>query len=508
MVRQWVKRQDPNFELGPWQPNGSFLDHLDEQRFRDIQHTVMQNAASNDPAPMRLLRGFHIMMGNTWGPEQEAQARSSRGIVSQISSFLMRWAPDLWDKMHGSRGSVASLASAIAKARRRDPSMTAEMATQQAEELAEQLYANPMIHRGFSMRDMGLAYGEAAKRGIVGRFGDTQSMVKDLTPVIGALSAVRDTMGGKGYDVSDVRGLFAALDNVAPSAGYNYREAERAIRVGNQLSRRGGMMGDAMARAGQSIRGTGTSLEEFNQLNKKLTADAGGSNSFHMLAGAARAEVAGMLKPDSRASQILESAVADYDLTGFDPRTWREIMLESAVNPHDIGTPQHDRSENNQFVRNNPKYRNLALAVRANQQQIDHGDRLAQIEQRFANSPNKQMHIEGALSRFARQRGYKNRQQYAGLHGDNAKQLNAVMDNAENKARIAQNASHLGWAGPVARTADALKKDNPTPTSVGAAFLGVIDDPQLSKPAAPTTPKPAAPVTPLKPLNPLDARYA
>lgn len=503
-LRRWVKSVDPDLVLGPWQPKGNILDHLDEQRFQDMQNEIMRSATSNDPEVAKVLKGFNTMLGGEWGPEQEAQAKAVQGNLAEVAPFLMRWAPEWWDSMHGGEGSVASLASAIADTNRYDPNFTAQDAVQQAEAIVREMYGdpvagtdgNPMLHRGFSMRDVGQIYREAAKRGLIGRGVAADTALERMTPVIGAVSAVRDTVGPAGYDPSDIPGLFSALDTIAPNAHYDFSRAERDIRIGKQLARQGGPFGAAMGAAGQTATGAGVSLPQLQAQHAQLTSQAGKSEIGNLLAATARADDAGMLRRDSAAKKFLDKAVKG-ELEEFRPEQWRQLMLQSGVDLPTSMALETQREANQAFLEQSPKYSQIATAVRAAQPAFDHQPAFQRLERQYAGQHPEV--LRGAKSEYVRRQGYSGGlPHYNLLHGPAAGQLHNVWADARNRANYAANTAHYGWKGPIARTVDAVKDGTPSAVGLGAATLGAVSDPlQRSKdlpelPDLPDIPKSAA----------------
>ncbi len=468
-LRKWVQSQ--GMELGPWQPHGNLADHLDEQRFADIQNEIMRSATSGDPTIIKILKGFNTMLGGEWGPGQQQQAESIRGSIVPIAPILMRWAPEWWDEMHGGTGSVASLASAIADAHRYDDRMTSEKAVQMAEEMAQDLLSDPMKHRGFSLREIGGAYREAAGRGWVGRGNDIATQTNDLTSVLGPVSAIRDVMGPAGYDTSDISGMFGALDTIVPNAHYNFGQADTDIRIGRYFAQRGGLFGNAMDMAGVTIPPGGASRDELSRQHAQLTRQAGESEIGNMMLATARAADAGMITPGSEAQSFLDKAMAG-ELKEFNSHDWQQMMARSGIRGAVPSQLAAQHGENQMFLQRNPQYRNLVNTVRANQTQFDHQRQFNILDQQYAG-----MHPEvgrGAKSEYLRGKGYDGMKHYGQLHGPAANQIAGVMGQAGNRARVEQNMAHMGWKGPVQRGMDEVKRGTKNPIEFGGAVLGGI----------------------------------
>jgi len=484
-MQKWVKSVDPTFELGPFTPKGNLLDHLKEQDFRGMQTQIMRDAASNDAEPVKLLKGLHTLTGGEWGPGQQAQAETIRGGFAELSPYLMRWAPEWYDMMHGSTGSQASFANAIAETHKHDSNMTAELAVEMADQFLEKLRDAPMMHRGFSNKELGEIYRGAAKRGLVGRNADVDTQIGQLTPIIGAMSAARDSVGPMGYDTSDIDGLWGAVDNIVPSTGYDFERAERDIRVGKYLSERGGMMGAATG--GAAVGTGGVSLAQLNANNKQLLGQAGSGDVGNMLAATSRMVGSGMIQEGTEAANWLQQ-VKDEQLDYFKDEDWMRMMQQSGVSNSAAATIRDQRVANERHMDSNPQ---LAEAVRAAQPKFDHAQQFAAIDRRFQGNPWKDELVRGQRIEAVRRWGYEDMNHYNQLHGSNANNLTGVMRKARQNADEMKSKSHLGWAGPVERVVDEFKTGTPTLGSVGAAALGGVRAPdnQPAPAAVPETPK-------------------
>lgn len=469
-LRKYVESY--GMKLGPWDPKGSYLDHLDEQRFRGMQSEIMESASGSDPELIKMIKGFNTMMGGTWGPEQQAQAESIRGTLAPIAPFLMRYAPEWWDRIHGSEGSTASLASAIADAHRYDESMTAEKAVEMAAEMSQMLQNSPQGAAWLSGRQLGAAYREASKRGWVGKGTDLETQTRDLGNVLKPLAAIRDTMGPMGYDTSDVPGMFAALDTIIPSTYHDFDQAAEDIRVGRWFSQRGGRFGAGMMASGQTIQPGGASMAELNVQHSQLTNQAAGSQVGNMVLATARAAEAGMLSAEGQ--EFLDKAMrGQIDATDVD--NWRSI-----VGPQ-VTMLYTQSGENQDFLMRNPKYRPTIAAVRASQTALDHQPHFNRINRMYAGMAPEV--ARGAKGEYLRGRGYRGLEHYNKLQGPAVQQVQDLMGQAKNRARIESRTASLGWQGPVRRITDEVKRGTKSLPEFGAAALGGVRTPEPIKTA-------------------------
>jgi len=276
-----------------------------------------RQAASSDPAPRKILTGLATALGidpkNIGG-----QVEDLTEGYAEVAPYFQRWSPEWWDTLHGSSGSTASLASAIADAHRYQD-MDAPTAVGMAETIFDEFYSDPMKHRGFSARDLGKIYREGAKRGYFHVGMDPDQMVEEMTPVVGVASAVRDSMPSD-YDRSDIAGIFEGIDKTLPAYGnQGWGEMEKHIRTTKHLSpERGGLM--AAALRDTPLTGSRTTLPELEAQHARLTQQAAGSPVAAQLAATSRMVQDGLISENSEAARMLEEDPGA--LAAMNPQEW------------------------------------------------------------------------------------------------------------------------------------------------------------------------------------------
>jgi len=470
-VRQWVESQ--GMELGPFHPSqmrGSYKDWLDDQKFEDMKTDIMRLAASEDDTPVKILKGLNRAGGGEWSPGQQQQAEEFRNAFAQVAPYFMRWSPKWWDTLHGSTGSSASLASAIADAHKYDDDMTAEKAVQMADSIVGEIYKDPMKHRGFSAAEIGDLYRQGARRGLWHMDMDADKMLEEMTPVIGVASALRDVMP-EGYNRNDMGGIFNAFDVVSPGMGgyESYGDLEKRIRTSKQIQRMGGPMGAVVQRMGGIKPGPGMpSLHELNAQHAQLSRQAAGSPVMEMMAATRRMGRSGLLKPDSAAEKYLE-ALEGGQVEDMQPHQWAEMMESSGIPRHMALTMLNQRAENLQHVDED-----MIMALRGAQRGIDHEPQLAAMQRMYP--PTSQLNrelLKGEQTRLANQWGYKSWDHYNALQGDRVKMLPQIRRQAQQKAELERMHAGYNQSNPISRTIDNLKfHPNPSGRTMGASFLG------------------------------------
>jgi hypothetical protein len=477
LMQSWLGQMYPHIAPGPFTPQGSYLDWLEQQEYDRRKQSILQTTVANDPEVMKVIKGIVAMLGHEWSPAMEQQAKTFQGAISTVAPLIMALAPDWWDAMHGSTGSEASLVSAVMDAHRYDPGFTPEKAHAQAQELARTMMSNPHMHRGFSLGQLGGIYREAAKRGLIRTGAPPQFTAEELAPVTDALSAVRDTMGPRGYDTNDISGMFAAVDTVAPKTLYDYGNAAREIRVGNYYQQRGGQYGALMRQGGLTPQTAGVSQAELNRQHQQLLENARTSPYGNLLAATGRAVHNKMVRPDSRAAEIVNRAMAGQPLDNFDPQNWQKMMVESGGDPGVMAHMQGQREANLGFWDRNPQYRDAMVpALRQQQYRLDHKPIFDSIDKQYARYGQAGPELaSGAKERLAKAWGFNDLRNYNAIHNPQALMTASnVYNDANRYAQVRQETAYKGQDGPFRRAINSVKGGVPSLGEFGAVTFGGI----------------------------------
>ena len=229
-VRNWFGSHGMYMPLSGYTSGNPYLD---QQEFaeRGEHWDAMANAATADKSTYRsFLRGIANMTGmKSTGSLNQAIDRAA-GDITKISPYMMTYAPELWDRLHGDKGTAASLASSIYKANRgqKDPvtgkwGYSPETSAHIAQKVFEQLYgpnAKPNATHGYSARDMGLLYEQMRRLGLLsdvaGSGSTTGSTADRLSTTSGAMTNIRrmTSMLGKQGSAEGGNPMWALLDDL------------------------------------------------------------------------------------------------------------------------------------------------------------------------------------------------------------------------------------------------------------------------------------------------------
>lgn len=481
-VRAWGQARGMRF--GEFTPTRNIADTDYDRNFNAQLSQIMQGGTERGDGVKRFVKGLHTMFGREWTPEMEAQSATLQKDFGKIAPYLMRYAPDIYDKLHGGHGSVATLAAAIANTNKYN-NMDAPTAVAQAEQLFQRLYADPMLHRGYTATEIGQIYHEASKRGLIRRNARPQDVLEDLTPIIGANSAVRDMIGHEGQRTT-VPQAFQAIDALLPQygTGTNWKSLEKRIRTDDQMARRGGIMNQALTRANVNLQSTGQSLEGLGQQHQTLMENAKKSPMMKLLTATRRAVDKGLINANSPAAMYLRQ-VESGRAQPITERGLQQLMARSGLRPRImmglLGQGDYNVS----------KYYTPELGLGVRMMQGANPQLQAYLSRYRGNSKEQQVLREGAQNQYAINRGYKNWANYQALHGDPVKQMPNVLADAGREAERFRGSSSMGWKDPTRRLMDVIMDSDgdQSLTALGAGFMGGIPrDEQVAPPpeAAPS----------------------
>jgi hypothetical protein len=488
LVRHWL--QSHGMQLGQFHPDRNWADLMENQRFTDFQNEAMRDAAALDSSPLKILHGFNALLGGSWDPSMAAQDSTLQKGYAAIAPYLMRWSPKFWDELHGGTGSVASLANAIAETHRYRYDMTPQEAVQRANGVFNEFYSDPMMHRGFSARELGDIYREAGKRGYIGRDTDPTKISENLAPLVGVASAIRDTSASTGQPLTSIPEIMDHYDKVqAQYPGQRPGALEGYIRTNMEIGRQGGMMSAALLRSGQSLGGEGDpSLATLNAQNEQLTQNARNSSVGRMVGATARMRAEGLIQPGSETDKFLERARAgQLDAASANPSDWAAMVARDSDTSPGAAWAWLQNNQNQRYLTPD-----LAIGVRQSQGNIDLKPMLDGVTEGYddTNDPHGIIR-QSARNQILQSRGYIDERNFQLLQGQD---LTGVQHDATQRGQVAQKTSPYGWHSPTARVVDALKEPNPTLGGIGKQFLNIQPPPPV-----PTTPPPPTPYTPPQP---------
>lgn len=146
-------------------------------RFKNQFEAINRGAQRDIPIMTDAMVGLGSMLGINMGAREQGTAAGMAGHLAKLTPWIAQMAPDMLDKLHGSRGSAAVLARGIAKGGRYaiDPvSRLHETSLDTIDEFSKSIEAGADdpgsdLHRyGISRGQAGLMYEELSQRGLMG----------------------------------------------------------------------------------------------------------------------------------------------------------------------------------------------------------------------------------------------------------------------------------------------------------------------------------------------------
>lgn len=454
VVNSWMK--DHGFVRGDFHGDRNLLDQIKDQDYRQQLDEALRGSAQADRQGYeRLMQGFANLTGTKWTPELQQKARTLSGDFAQVAPYLYRAAPDLFDELHGSEGSVASLTHAIADANkgRMDP----REAGKAAQTIFQQLYdGDPVKTRGFSARQMGQIYQQMARRGMIGPGETPQNIARTLERYAGPVSAIRDTLGYQGWPVG-VGDMFHVMDQLAPGemAQFSPHELETRLRTGDALGRMGGLYSAATKFTPAPTTPGVAPLATVAAQDLQLRRQAAQSRLGNLAATTHRLDKASPFEEGTPAFSLMRS-IEQGDMPITEPGAWLDAMEQSGI-PRE--TAQQMLSQD--AVNLDEMTPDLVDTIRRNQLQTDLNPYLDQMTPDVSpEDPRGAGLQQGAREEIARGLGYNSLAHMQQLH-EPAQHTRSIMDQAREQAQVAQDVSHLGQQSFPRRMVDAVQQATP-----------------------------------------------
>lgn len=150
-------------------PGLNLFDSAKLQAGRDAHWDAVADASNADrDIYKQLLRELATTSGLRRGPEFEKAIDTGSQQVKQLAPYLMTMAPNLWDQLHGNRGSAASLASSIAQTH---PDRTPLENSAMAQTIFKQMPQDG----GLAAKDLGTVYKTMNEQGLLGQRGGIEA---------------------------------------------------------------------------------------------------------------------------------------------------------------------------------------------------------------------------------------------------------------------------------------------------------------------------------------------
>ncbi len=273
-VKSWLS--DRGFVMGDFHGQRNMLDVLKDDAFKKELDTAIRGSAQADrPTYEKLLKGMATLGGVKWTAHHDQMAKSVSGDIAEIAPYVQRWAPDVWDQLHGSKGSVSSLTAAIAEANRNTFSPVDAHA--HATAIFDTLYnkGDHMTTRGFSAREMGEMYRHLARRGAIGAGTDAKTIARRLQEHAAPVSAIRDSLNFQRQSPASMDEIFDAFDAIpTEQKALPTQDLETQLRSGDLLNRQGGLFSAAVKSTGGLP--PGLDLQQLEQKVLRAVQNGGG----------------------------------------------------------------------------------------------------------------------------------------------------------------------------------------------------------------------------------------
>jgi hypothetical protein len=288
----------PNYVPAQFNPTIGLYDQFSvKSQLQAQQQAAAAGSKFDQQMYQRIISGAtQAISGQAMTPDRQAAANKAAEDMAMIAPILMPFAPDLFDQMHGRRGSGRLLGMQVGSAGRyrTDPitgamGYSAESATAVTRGIYEELYgqnADVMAMRGFGAGQAGIMMDELTRRGAIGSTGgaanrraairsiasDLGSTVEDveaspslgdhlqkfegkrvaskLKDMAGAVKAVQELFGEAGRPDAPMSELISALQAMTQN--------NMGSMTGEQMERLVRDAGTAARNAGSDIRGVMT----------------------------------------------------------------------------------------------------------------------------------------------------------------------------------------------------------------------------------------------------------
>lgn len=343
----------PDFVQAQFNPTANLYDQLRaKQQFANQFSAMTRGSQIDRETYFDMARGIANLSGTQFGFREARAAEAFSGDMAAAAPFIQAMAPDLFDRLHGQRGSARMMAGQLSDAGRYglDPvtgqrGMSVDSVDRMTSRLFEDLYgptANIGEMRGLTAGRTGQLFSEMQRRGLMGgggreqllsdmsaregvsvsdlvsrpgfensmRDADTSRVKERLTSMAGAVSAMQDLFGEMGETNAPLPKLLNAIEALT-QGGMSSMSPEKIEQMVRQAS--------------NVVRAAGASMESLFQLSGAMTGrtDALGlDRSF-----ATKSAVGGFAFADAYGRTM--GGVRGYGLMGKDQLTMLGAQLEA-----------------------------------------------------------------------------------------------------------------------------------------------------------------------------------
>jgi hypothetical protein len=163
-----------------FQPGANFVRQQEAKAYYAARQEALTQAAVADRSThFEVMRGIARLTGTPFGLDQQRSAGVIADDIATVAPYLTAMFPDLYDSLHGSRGSAMVMAQAMHRGGRFsvDPvtgrtGLSGASTAAISREIADQFFgpgSDIGSFRGLSMGQVGLLYDELQNRGLMGR---------------------------------------------------------------------------------------------------------------------------------------------------------------------------------------------------------------------------------------------------------------------------------------------------------------------------------------------------
>lgn len=289
----------PGYVPGQFNPTVNFYDQMRAKSQIAAQQQAMRAGAQVDrTAYFEMLRGMSALTGTRFGVREARAANAMADDLSAMAPYIAPLMPDMFDRLHGSRGSALLMSQMMSAGARQaiDPvtglrGMSADSVNTLTRGLYDQMYgptADVAGMRGLTAGRTGQLYDEMQRRGMMGG-GSRDELLRDvsrqtgtavdqltnlpdldsrlrtadiartkdrLTSMAGAVSAMQDLFGEMGQADAPLPQLLNAIEALTQGGLSNMRpeKVEQMVRTASNVAR-----------------SAGASLESLFQLSASMT---------------------------------------------------------------------------------------------------------------------------------------------------------------------------------------------------------------------------------------------
>lgn len=278
-----------NMQFGQFFPQMNLYDQFKRNTQFNMQREAMAAATKQDENTYRqMLQGIANLTGTPFGMRERAAADTMARDMATMMPFLLPFAPDLVDRMHGTRGSAAVMAMRMADASRFmiDPATGGIGLGQKRLEALNKDVFNKMFGDNVDIREMrgitagqaGSMFDEMVRRGLMGGMAGTVSevakksnmtskdfmalpdferrmqefesnkIVDKLKGMTAAVSAMKDIFGENGRPDAPMSELMNALQAITQNnlGSMDPANVSRLVRNASNAAKIAGMSMDGM----------------------------------------------------------------------------------------------------------------------------------------------------------------------------------------------------------------------------------------------------------------------